>query len=877
MPAGEKESLLDYPAGGLDESRAYVRQRKYGGDDGEIYTSPDELNVRGFDKLDRRRGGSRPGFGRYLHDPINHPTGMDPYSIQDLNILILGNANPTGTFGPFVFSAGGGNGFGLGSTAGASYYTAGVGTFYCSCWDKNGFAYITERESGKDFDRTNVYRVDSSGSGTGIWSSQQENFAVVGMVVIGDWLYFASEGVNPNESQIFKFAVADGKPFPSEGLFADPWLTTAMNANLIFSTGGVNVLAAVDRFLGVICCGDGAGVTDNFVVIDTESPTPEIFFSSTGTQGTSTPATQCKADTDGKFFYASLCAGNSKVQQIRPDGSIIWTFTASGPNNSIAYDRVAHRLFVLNRDSGGIQIVNASTGEELGSVSPNGSSIWRDLDCDGSGNVILWANNQAGGDIYAVNKRAATIWGPNTFAEADHTGASSFRADRASAPYGRNRLLALAGGGLWRFNRQERVPVITHQRLDSVTERVFSRQNGSHMYYADGHAYARYNGFTDTFELWEPLVAAGDGVLNGDGQMPRDRSGHGARLIETWRGRTVLSGLRDDPQNWFMSRIDNPLDWEYGPDFPSADQPVAGNNAYRGLVGDKVNSLLRLNDDVLVFGCDHTIWKMSSDPADGGQLDLVSDGIGFAWGRPYTREPDGTVYFFGSRGQVYQWRPGGFPVWISQQVQNRLKSYDVGEDTVSISMEWSESEKGLYLFITPYDFTEEDVIHWFWDSRVGAWHPFTMAHKKMNPKCTLQVDGDLPDDRVVAIGAWDSHVRSVEELTTARDDGFPFRSHVTLGPFLTTGLGEVKLLELQPTFADGSDPVDYEVMGARTAQGALFSVPLVAETFTEGRNNTASIGRAANALYLRLRSEGVWALEAIRALMVDTGKIRRRG
>ena len=96
---------------------------------------------------------------------------------------------------------------------------------------------------------------------------------------------------------------------------------------------------------------------------------------------------------------------------------------------------------------------------------------------------------------------------------------------------------------------------------------------------------------------------------------------------------------------------------------------VAGNNSDAGELGDIINCLIPYSDDILIFGGDAAIWLMRGDPMDGGQIDLLTDSVGMAWGRPWCRDPYGVIYFFGSRGGVYQLDPSGrAPTRISQAI-----------------------------------------------------------------------------------------------------------------------------------------------------------------------------------------------------------------
>src|SRR5581483_8833081 len=130
------------------------------------------------------------------------------------------------------------------------------------------------------------------------------------------------------------------------------------------------------------------------------------------------------------------------------------------------------------------------------------------------------------------------------------------------------------------------------------------------------------------------------------------------RLLCAWRNRMVLSGLPADPQDYFMSAAGDATDYDYNPAPSVETQAVAGNLTPAGLVPDTVTALVPYSDDVLIFGCDSHVYQMTGDPMAGGRIDLVSDGTGMAWGNAWCKAPDGTVYFMGSRGRVYQMAPG---------------------------------------------------------------------------------------------------------------------------------------------------------------------------------------------------------------------------
>jgi hypothetical protein len=170
-------------------------------------------------------------------------------------------------------------------------------------------------------------------------------------------------------------------------------------------------------------------------------------------------------------------------------------------------------------------------------------------------------------------------------------------------------------------------------------------------------------------------------------------------LICTWRGRTVLSGLPFDPQNWFMSAQGNPSNFNYAP-FPTvATQAVAGNNSPAGLCGDTITALIPFNDDILIFGCANSIWMMMGDPMAGGSIYLVTDKLGMAVGAPWCKDPYGNLYFVGGRGGIFMIAPGGQPQRISQPVEVLIEA--VNYASAIVRLVWEDLWQGIHVFITP--------------------------------------------------------------------------------------------------------------------------------------------------------------------------------
>jgi len=155
------------------------------------------------------------------------------------------------------------------------------------------------------------------------------------------------------------------------------------------------------------------------------------------------------------------------------------------------------------------------------------------------------------------------------------------------------------------------------------------------VYFADSSSEKLYNMTTDTVSAWTASA----------GTMPNDGT-YKPRLICTYRGRICLAGLPKDPANWFMSAVGDATDFDYSPTVVVETQAMSGANSEAGKVGDSITALISIEDDILVFGGDHSISRMVGDPMAGGRIDNVTNTTGMLFGSPHTRDPQGNMYFF---------------------------------------------------------------------------------------------------------------------------------------------------------------------------------------------------------------------------------------
>lgn len=396
----------------------------------------------------------------------------------------------------------------------------------------------------------------------------------------------------------------------------------------------------------------------------------------------------------------------------------------------------------------------------------------------------------------------------------------------------------------------------------NITGIMYSAANNQKLYFADGINYALFDPSTQTVEPW----------LSSQGTLPVDEENNTPRLICTWRGRTVLSGLIFDPQNWFMSAVGDPTDWNYFTVAISPTQAVAGNNSPLGFIGDVVTAMIPYNDDILIFGGDHTIYLMQGDPMAGGQIDFVSDIIGMAWGTPWCKDPYGNLYFVSNRTGIYTMVPGQAPQRISQAIEQLLAPIDTGLN--AINMLWDDRFQGVHVFVTLLS-APAVCTHFFYEQRSGAWWTDQFGDTDLNPLCCCIFDGNTPEDRVSLIGSWDGFVRAVSPTATD-DDGNPIESEVIIGPLLTPNFDDLLFKDIQAILGETSDTITYNIYTGSTAEHALTKSPISTGTLSHGRNINYPVRYSGHALYVGLVANSPWSMESIRVRIAGQGKVRRR-
>jgi len=320
-----------------------------------------------------------------------------------------------------------------------------------------------------------------------------------------------------------------------------------------------------------------------------------------------------------------------------------------------------------------------------------------------------------------------------------------------------------------------------------------------------------------------------------------------------------------------MSKRGDGTDWEYAPTTVTNTQATSGTNAPAGRSPDVIRTIIPLNDDVLIWGCDQSIWAMSGDPMEEGRIDNIVDGVGMPFGRPWCKDITGSFYFFGSKGGVYRGSVGqGIQKITIGSIEERMSDIDLDKNLIRLL--WNEREQGIHIFITPLN-SYTAATHYFYDTKANAWwldkFEAVSSNKYIhNPKEIHIFDGLDPDDRVILLGGWDGFVRKWDPAASD-DDGTAIDSYAYVGPLVSDAMGLIRLNEMRVQLGKNSDDVTASVFTGTNAEDAYSKTsPHFTSTFVAGRNVSERRRAMAHAMYVKLGNNTVaerWTLERMEA------------
>lgn len=411
--------------------------------------------------------------------------------------------------------------------------------------------------------------------------------------------------------------------------------------------------------------------------------------------------------------------------------------------------------------------------------------------------------------------------------------------------------------------------------LKSVTTSPFSNaatplhaaQKQQKLYIADAGNAVYSDPNMAQVKVWDPSSPTTVASLTISTGTPQDN----CPLITTYRDRIVLAG---PDQNWYMSRVCTPGDWNYACSLDDPARAIYGANSDAGVVGEPITAPISYGDDFLVFGAVNSIWVLRGDPAHGGRIDPVSRDIGVISGTSWCRTPEGIVIFL-SRDGLYALAPGGssLPEAISRErLPDDLIGIDGGADYVSL--EYSIEEKGIHISRTP---TSGDGEHWFLDWRTKSYWKDSLPSESQ-PTYFTQYASNLAAQKRLVAGTRGGYVLRFDDDTALDNDSeggvVPILSHVLIGPFFPGGSDyhRATINEIYGILDQSSGDVAWSLSVGDTAERAVSASAFAAGIWNAGRNASEHPRAGGAAAVVKLSSSSRWALEAITVRLARAGR-----
>ncbi len=228
-----------------------------------------------------------------------------------------------------------------------------------------------------------------------------------------------------------------------------------------------------------------------------------------------------------------------------------------------------------------------------------------------------------------------------------------------------------------------------------------------------------------------------------------------------YRGRCVLAGNPNAPQQWYMSKIADPWDWVYAAN--DAMSAVAGSNVVAGKMGDIIKALIPYRDEYLIFGCANSIWIMRGDPAMGGTLQAYDESKGIFGPKSYCFDHEGNMYFFSLTG-LYMVPVGLGPIQdISLIVLPRLDTDEELDPAVHrITLSFDKEHHGILICVTKV--TDGTNSNYWYDLKTNGFFPENYP-ASAGVYSSFFYDATDDANRKQLVGCKDGFIRVFDEST----------------------------------------------------------------------------------------------------------------
>ncbi len=266
------------------------------------------------------------------------------------------------------------------------------------------------------------------------------------------------------------------------------------------------------------------------------------------------------------------------------------------------------------------------------------------------------------------------------------------------------------------------------------------------------------------------------GATKSFGTMPNK-----AYLGCLYKGRAIISGNPEHPEQWYMTRQTILSDFAYAAN--DSGTPVKGGNADAGETGDIVRALIPYKDEYMIFGCASTLWYMAGDPAYGGELIELDLTAGILGATAHCWDNRSNLYILATTGILKIPKGFGQPENLtSLSWPNFIKDLAYNPATHRIVMEFDRIRNGI--IISKTTLADGTNSCWWYDFRAEGLFPESYP-KQCGMYSTFYYEANDPDNKELLFGCKDGYVRAAKDDAKNDDIGGSneaIDSYYTLGP-----------------------------------------------------------------------------------------------
>ncbi len=238
-------------------------------------------------------------------------------------------------------------------------------------------------------------------------------------------------------------------------------------------------------------------------------------------------------------------------------------------------------------------------------------------------------------------------------------------------------------------------------------------------------------------------------------------------IAARYRGRIMMSGNIDYPNQWYATKIGFPFNLIYNASDPLT--AVAGNNTDAGLIGDTPTAIISFGDDFLVFGCADSIHLLDGDPAEGGSLNEVDPVVGIFSQTAWCKDRKSNLYFYGPGG-IYMMAGGrSKPVNISQGFLPQLDElWDADPDIHRVVLTYDPFNNGIIISRTTL--ADGTNLNYWYDLKTEGFYPEVYPNA-CGIFCSYNYNSKDPDYNRLMFGCSDGYLREFKNSAKNDDAG----------------------------------------------------------------------------------------------------------